>query len=159
MIDGSIPTPERVADILAIRDLVTAYAHSVDDRDWVRWEALFLPDAAVDYTSAGGIAGSPSEVAAWMPDAMAAFTWCMHSTSTHEIRFTGDDEAAGRVHVFNRNGAQWDGQAELVDVSAVYVDRYRRTRDGWRFAERIEHTKAITGGRFAELVAEAAGLR
>lgn len=157
--DGAIPTPARAGDVLAIQDLVTAYAHAVDDRDWVRWEALFLPDAPIDYTSAGGIAGSPRELAAWMPDAMAAFTWCMHSTSTHEIRFTGSDDATGRVHVFNRNGAQWEGEREVVDVSAVYVDRYRRTDAGWRFAERIEHTKSITGGPFAELIAKAAGLR
>lgn len=159
MTDGAIPTPGRVADILAIQDLVTAYAHAIDDRAWVRWEALFLPDARIDYTSAGGIAGSPRELAAWMPDAMAAFTWCMHSTSTHEIRFISDDEATGRVHVFNRNGAEWEGRPELVDVSAVYVDRYRRVGETWRIAERIEHTKAITGGSFAEVIAEAAGLR
>ncbi len=159
MADGTIPEPQHVADVLAIQDLVVSYAHAVDDRDWVRWEALFLPDAHIDYTSAGGIAGAPAELARWMPDAMAAFTWFLHSISTHEIRFVNDDEAAGRVHVFNRNGAVWEGQPEVVDVSGVYVDRYRRIDGAWRFAERVEHTKSITGGPFAELIAEAAGLR
>ena len=71
--DGSVLDAERLADRAAIEDLVTAYAYAVDDRDWRRWEDLFLPDAVIDYRSAGGIVGTPAELAAWMPQAMAAF--------------------------------------------------------------------------------------
>lgn len=154
--DGRVLESNRLADYLAIQDLATSYAHAVDDRDWGRWESLFLPEARIDYTSAGGIEGSPAELAGWMPGAMAAFTFCMHSTSTHEIRFTGPDSATGRVHVFNRNGAEWQGRAEIVDVGAVYEDAYLRVGDTWRFASRIEHTRYITGGAFAELIRTAA---
>ena len=154
--DGRIHPPERVADLLAIQDLATSYAHAVDDLDWPRWEALFVPDARIDYTSAGGIEGTPAELAAWMPAALSIFTFCMHTTSTHEIRFTGADTATGRVHVLNRNGAHWEGNPEIVDVGAVYDDTYRRVGDAWRFASRVEHTKYITGGAFADLIREAA---
>jgi hypothetical protein len=154
--DGLVHDPGGVADVLAIQDLATSYAHAVDDRDWQRWEALFLPDALIDYTSAGGIAGSPAELAAWMPDALAVFEFCLHSTSTHEIRLTGPDTAIGRVHVFNRNGARWDGEPEIVDVGAVYEDTYARDGDRWRFASRVERTTYITGGRFAEMIRDAA---
>jgi len=154
--DGRVLDPAGVADRLAIQDLATAYAHAVDDRDWPRWEALFLPDARIDYTSAGGIAGTPAELAAWMPAALAAFEFCLHSTSTHEIRFTGPDTATGRVHVFNRNGARWEGQPEIVDVGAVYEDTYARDGDRWRFASRVEHTSYITGSKFAEMIRNAA---
>ena len=95
--DGRSPDPDRVGDRAAIQDLATAYAYAVDDRDWTRWEALFVPDAVVDYSSAGGIAGTPAEVAAWMPGAMAIFAFCLHTTSTHEIRFTGHDQMGGRL--------------------------------------------------------------
>lgn len=150
--DGRVLDPGRLADRAAIQDLATAYAYAVDDRDWARWEALFLPDALVDYRVAGGITGSPAEVAAWMPGAMAAFTAGLHTTSTHEIRFTGPDEATGRVHVFNRNGLVWEGRSEIVDVSAVYHDTYARRGDSWRFASRVEYTAILTGGAFADLV-------
>lgn len=60
--DGAVLEPARVADHLAIQDLATAYAHAVDDGDWPRWEALFTPDALIDYTAAGGIAGTPAEI-------------------------------------------------------------------------------------------------
>jgi SnoaL-like domain len=118
--DGRLLDPARVADHLAIQDLATAYAYAVDDRDWVRWEELFTPGALVDYRAAGGIVGTAAEVAAWMPGAMSVFTFCLHTTTTHEIRFTGPDSATGRVHVFNRNGVEWEGRSEIFDVSAIY---------------------------------------
>jgi hypothetical protein len=154
--DGTVHDADRVADVLAIQDLVTSYAYAADDRDWQRWQALFLPDAHIDYTSAGGIAGSPAELAAWMPDALSVFEFCLHSTSTHEIRFTGPDTANGRVHVFNRNGVRWEGASEIVDVGAVYEDAYARDGDRWRFASRVEHTTYMTGGRFADMIRGAA---
>lgn len=150
--DGAVLGPARVADQLAIQDLATAYAHAVDDGDWDRWEALFTPDARIDYTAAGGIAGPPAEVRAWMPGAMAVFTFSLHTTATHEIRFTGADTATGRVHVFNRNGVEWEGAAEVFDVSAVYHDTYRRIGDAWRITGRTEQTLCMTGGKFAEVI-------
>jgi hypothetical protein len=150
--DGAVLSPDRVADHLAIQDLVTAYAHAVDDGDWQRWEALFTPDARIDYTAAGGIAGTPAEVGAWMPGALAIFTFTLHTTATHEIRFTGPETAAGRVHVFNRNGVDWEGTAEIFDVSAVYEDSYRRVGRTWRIAGRTERTLCLTGGEFAEVI-------
>jgi len=150
--DGAVLTPARWADAQAIEQLAVAYAYAVDDGDWGRWEALFLPDALVDYTRAGGIAGTPAEVAAWLAGAMEAFTFRLHTTSTHEIRFTGPDEASGRAHVFNRNGAEFQGRPEIFDVGAWYEDTYRRTGTTWRFASRIEHTTYMTGGRFADAV-------
>lgn len=150
--DGTIPTAARLADIAAIEALAVAYAYAVDDGDWARWESLFDPDGFVDYRSAGGIAGSPAEVAAWMPGAMSVFTFCLHSISTHEIRFHDDDRASGRVHVFNRNGVDWEGTAELMDVSAIYEDEYRRQGDRWTIHRRVEHTLVVDGGRFAEVV-------
>jgi hypothetical protein len=150
--DGQVPGAARVADHLAIQDLATAYAYAVDDRDWVRWQALFTPDAHIDYTAAGGIAGSPAELAAWMPGALAIFTFCLHTTTTHEVRFTGHDTAVGRVHVFNRNGVEWEGESEICDVSAVYEDTYRRVGSAWRIASRLERTLCITGGNFAQML-------
>ena len=150
--DGAVLPAHRLADRLAVEDLVTAYAYAVDDRDWQRWEMLFTPDGFVDYTRAGGIAGTPAEVAAWMPGAMSAFRFCLHTTSTHLVRFTGADTATGRVHVFNRNGVEWKGIPELFDVGAVYDDAYVRVDGSWRISQRIEHTAYVTGGGFADMI-------
>lgn len=142
----------RLEDRARIDELTTAYAYAVDDGDWAAYEALFVPDAHIDYQSAGGIAGAPAEVTAWMRDSMALFTWSMHSLSTQRVVFTGPDTAAGSMHVMARHGLTWEGVDELMDVSAVYHDEYVRTAHGWRFASRREQTLAVVGGRFAEIV-------
>jgi hypothetical protein len=153
--DGVVPDTGRQCDIQAIQDLAIAYGHAVDDRDWSRWQALFTPDAHIDYTSAGGIAGTPAELTMWFPDAFAVFEWCMHSMSTHEITFTDDNRATGRVHVFNRNGVTHDDTSEILDVGAVYEDTYVCRDGAWRFSSRIEHVRYIDGGGFAAMLKDA----
>jgi SnoaL-like protein len=140
-------------DRALITDLVVAYAFAVDERNWQAFEALFTPDAHIDYRSAGGIAGTPAEVAAWMPQAMSLFTWTLHSVLTHRLAAAGPDAVTGSLHMFARHGLLWEGTNEVMDVSGVYHDQYVRTPVGWRFAARREHTSSITGGRFAEIAA------
>jgi len=140
-------------DRALIGDLVVAYAFAIDERDWKAFEALFTPDAHIDYKSAGGIAGPPAEVATWMPQAISLFTWTLHSVLTHRLAPTGPDTVTGSLHMFARHGVLWDGVNEVMDVSGVYQDRYVRTPAGWRFAARREHTLSITGGKFAEMAA------
>ena len=153
--DGRVRTPERQGDVLAIQELVVAYGHAVDDRDWTRWEALFTPDAHIDYLHSGGIAGTPAELAAWMPDALSMFTWSLHSVHTHEIAFTGPEIATGRLHLFNRNGLEWNGRPELFDVGGRYLDEYRVVDGHWRFARRRVVTDGYSpayGARFLKRV-------
>ena len=155
-VDGRVPSPSRQADILAIQDLVVAYGFAVDDRDWPRWTALFTDDATLDYTHSGGIAGTIGEVAAWMPEAMPMFAWSLHSVLTHEIRFTGENTARGRVHLFNRNGVEWKGHLEFCDVGGLYLDEYSRSGDRWQFTRRAEQSHYIAGGEFAAVVRDLA---
>lgn len=154
--DGLVPDASRQADILAIQDLVVAYGFAVDDRDWGRWAALFTPDAWLDYRHSGGIAGTIDEVAPWMADAMPAFAWSLHSVLTQEIRFTGDTTAVGRVHLFNRNGVEWNGKLEMFDVGGRYLDEYRRVGNCWKFSQRVEESLYIVGGEFAGVVRDLA---
>ena len=51
-----------LADRLEIGDLLTRYATAVDRRDWDLYRSVFTTDAEIDYTSAGGIAGTVDEV-------------------------------------------------------------------------------------------------
>lgn len=136
-----------------IGDLVIAYAYAVDERDWKAFEALFVPDAKIDYKSAGGVSGSPAEVAAWMPNALSFFTWTMHSVFSHRIEKTGADTAKGSLHVVARHGLLWEGANEIMDVTGIYRDEYVRTPNGWRFAARREDTRSFTGGTFAAMAA------
>jgi len=149
--------PERLLDRFEIQDLTVAYADAVDGKDWARFESLFTPDGFIDYREAGGTCGTPAEVAAWMPGAMSAFKWSLHSMSTWTVRFESAASARGTLHVLARHGVDFEGVEELMDVGAVYEDRYVRTDGGWRIAERIERTKYIVGGKLAALVRQMAG--
>jgi hypothetical protein len=40
-----------------------------------------------------------------MVGAMATFAFYLHTTATHEIRFTGPDTAVVSIHVFNATGS------------------------------------------------------
>jgi hypothetical protein len=62
------------------------------------------PYGLIDCARAAGIRGTPFIVAAWMVGAMATFAFYLHTTATHEIRFTGPDTAVGSIHVFNATG-------------------------------------------------------
>ena len=140
-------------DRALISDLVVAYAFAIDERDWKAFEALFTPDAHIDYRSAGGIAGTPAEVAAWMPQAISLFTWTLHSVldaPTHGDRCGHRDRVTPHVRAPR---SVCDGASEVMDVSGVYHDRVRP--DAGRVAVRrtTEHTLSITGGRFAEMAA------
>lgn len=152
--DGRLRTAAQLADLAAIGELIVGYGFAVDDRDWGRWRSLFTDDAELDYTHSGGIAGPIDEVAAWMPEALSVFTWSLHSVLTHEVHLTGEDTATGRVHLFNRNGLEWNGAAELCDVGGLYLDEYRREGDRWRFSRRVERAHYVTGGEFAAVVRE-----
>src|SRR4051812_17474158 len=81
VVRGSRAMDVTLEDRARITDLVVAYAFAIDERNWQAFEALFTPDASIDYRSAGGIAGAPKEVAAWMPQAISLFTWTLHSVA------------------------------------------------------------------------------
>ena len=52
---------ERLSDRLAIKNLLTLYATSVDTQNWGVYKSVFSEDALIDYTAAGGQKGTPKE--------------------------------------------------------------------------------------------------
>ncbi len=77
---------QEISDRLEIEALVHKYARAVDTRDWDLWRSLFTDDAVVDYSSAGAIAGSRDEVAAWLEQALSAMQMMQHFITQHRGR-------------------------------------------------------------------------
>ena len=48
---------QELSDRLEINDLLIRYTYAIDDGDWELLDRVFTPDAQIDYTSSGGIAG------------------------------------------------------------------------------------------------------
>lgn len=136
-------TLAEIADRLAIDDLLTRYASAVDAKDWDLYASCFTPDARIDYTASGGIAGTLAEVRAWLAEVMGFFPICQHVVANRTIVVAGDT-ATSRSYLFNPMVVGDRESGGLFLEGGVYRDRIVRTSDGWRIAERIEEASWST---------------
>ena len=140
-------TPDQVADRIEIDDLLTRYTVAIDTKDWVLLDTCFVPDADVDYTSSGGIAGKYPEVRAWLEKALAIFPTTIHAISNSSIELDGD-RATGRTLVNNPMVLpKGEGGEFIFTVYAYYNDELVRTDQGWRIAKRMEEQVLVTGDK------------
>jgi len=128
----------RTADRLAIDELLSRYAWSLADRDWVAWQACFTADAHTDYTTAGGTAGTPADAAAWLEQTMSMFDVCIGHTGNVVIDFLDDDTAA--VRSMYKMVMRIPGDApRFIEACGYYRDKVVRGPSGWLLADRFEH--------------------
>ena len=129
---------QEISDRLEIQDLFARYSFAIDDRDWDALDAVFTPDAVIDYTETGGAKGSFAEIKAWLPIALERFPMFQHMVATTKLELAGDS-ATSRTILFNpmvhRNAA---GEDQTFFIGLWYRDRLVRTAQGWRIAERYE---------------------
>ena len=59
---------QEISDRMEIGDLIVDYAMAIDGSNWDALDDLFTPDAHIDYTATGGIAGSLAEIKAFLPE-------------------------------------------------------------------------------------------
>lgn len=103
-----------VMDRLAIEELITDYAVSVDDGDWTAYRGLFSPDGRADYRRAGGIEGSAAEITEWLTRTMELFPMRQHLIVNRRLRFGRLDNDTG----------------DTADVQADYINPMRFAGDG-----------------------------
>jgi len=134
-----------VSDRIQIHDLLTRYTAAIDEKDWVLLDTCFTPDAHLDYTSAGGVAGDYPKVRAWLEAALAPFRMTVHYITNSRVELAGD-RATARTAVLNPMGfANPDGSLHQFTVGAYYNDELVRTEEGWRIARRIEEQAFMEG--------------
>ena len=129
--------PASIADRLAIDDQLTRYSRAIDTGEWDLLDAIFTPDALLDYTSSGGMRGTFPEIKAWLATALPVFAMRQHFVTNREITITGDT-ATSHSYLYNPMGVRrTDGGLDLFFTGAIYRDHWTRTRDGWRITERV----------------------
>ncbi len=137
-------TLQDIADRMEIEDVLTRYATAVDTKDWDLYTSCFVPDAAIDYTSSGGIKGTLPEVKAWLAQIMPTFPMSQHIVTNKVIKVTGDT-ATCRSYLFNPMALPEDVEGMILFFEGGYYnDKLVRTRDGWRIAERVEESAYTT---------------
>ena len=124
-------------DIIAIQQLLAAYAFAIDAKDYDALDAVFVPGATVDYRAAGGAAGTWPTMKAWLKGALAPFPLTQHLIGLPLIRLDGD-RATARTMLFNPMRLARPQGAEPFFVGCTYVDDLVRTAGGWRIAKRVE---------------------
>ncbi len=129
---------QEMSDRMEIQEVLVRYCYALDDRDWDALRRLFTADAIIDNTVNGGPRTGVEETIAFLDRALARTVLSQHAISTTLVAIAGD-EARTRSHcscpiVLDVGG----GQRQVFFQGLWYRDHLVRTRDGWRFKERIE---------------------
>ena len=117
-----------LTDRVAIRDLLTRYATAVDRRDWDLYRSVFTTDAEIDYTSAGGIAGTVDEVVAFLDEVLSGFEMTQHLVSNLAVEV--DRDSARLTAMFNNQMRLPGGDTWFT--GGWYHHDLVRTTGGWR---------------------------
>jgi hypothetical protein len=131
---------DRTADRQEIIELLHRYSWAMLDKDWAAWQTCFAEGAHVDYTTAGGIAGTPAEAAAWLETTMAYFEVTASQVSNAVVTFDGDASATARsMYRMVMKIAGADGAAATyMEAQGEYADSFIRTATGWKLSDRYE---------------------
>ena len=119
---------QALADRIAAEDLLTRYATAVDRRDWEQYRSIFTADAEIDYTSAGGIAGTVDEVVEFLSTSLEMFEMTQHLVSNIDLEVNGD--SATVTAMFN-NPMRLPG-GDTWFTGGWYHHDLVRPPDGWR---------------------------
>ena len=123
---------QEISDRLEIEAALARYTRAIDSGDWDRLDEVFTPDAAIDYTSTGGIAASYPEIKAWLAEMLPLFPRRMHTLGQVDSRIDGDT-AVVAAYFHNPMGLPQDeGPDHLVEFGGIYHHDFVRTPDGWR---------------------------
>lgn len=130
---------QEISDRLEIQQLMFDYSTAIDTKDFDILDRVFTPDAFIDYSCFGGIAGRYPEVKAWLKASLAAFPHYFHMLGNPQIKVTGD-EATSKTICFNpmTTPLPGSGQLQVFYCGLWYVDKHIRTPQGWRMRERVE---------------------
>ena len=128
---------QTILDKFEIQELLTAYAHAIDERDIDALDDMFTPDAEIDYSATGGIKGSLSEIKPFLQTSLPMFKASQHYVTNPKITLNGDT-ATSKCLLFNPMVMDRDGASHTLFIGAWYHDELVRTDTGWRITKRSQ---------------------
>ncbi len=139
---------QEISDRLEIQQLLVDYSTAIDQRRFDDLDAVFTPEAYIDYRALGGIDGLYPEVKVWLAEVLPNFPAYSHMLGNLSIKFsptaTGQPgetacphTAKSRVICFNPMVLDAD-QKQVLFCGLWYDDEFIRTPDGWRLTRRVE---------------------
>jgi len=145
-----VPDPsllEQLLDRQEIAAVMAAYARCADLNQPEQQAATFVADCRVRYHPGDWITGRAA-LTGQLRVALARYVQTSHHVSNIEIDFEGSDAATAQSAVIawhrRHDGSEWT-------LYGRYVDRWTRTGEGWRLAERELRAAGAAGRDDREL--------
>lgn len=138
---------QAITDRVEIEALRGEFTDAVMMNDQDRLASLFTPGGAVRIPLANIEATGREEIRALGERRQALADYFVQTTHPGTIQLDGDT-ASGRAYVLSF-GRFRDGGSHLN--YSVYHDRYQRTPDGWKFAERVDEVRYLDTSALAGL--------
>jgi ketosteroid isomerase-like protein len=130
---------QTIADRVEIEALRGEFTDAVMVQDYDRLASLFTEDGVVRMPHIDEEAVSREEIRAGIERLQGLCDYFVQTTHPGTIQLE-HDTAVGRAYISELVRLR-DGSSHLN--YAVYHDRYRRTEDGWKFAERVYEVRYL----------------
>ncbi len=127
---------QEISDRMEIQQLLVDYSTAIDQRRFDDLDAVFTPEAYIDYRAMGGIDGQYPEVKVWLAEVLPNFPAYSHMVGNFDIRISGDT-ATSRTILFNPMVLDAE-KKQIMFCGLWYDDELIRTPDGWRLTRRVE---------------------
>jgi hypothetical protein len=118
----------QLSDRIEIADLLTTYTRAVDTGEWDLLDAVFTPDAEIDYTATGGIRGTFPEVKAWLAEVLPGFARRQHLIGQSAVTLDGDTATVTAYFI----NPMVSADEQLFACGGLYHHDLVRTPAGWR---------------------------
>jgi hypothetical protein len=129
---------QEISDRLEIQQLFTDYATAIDTKNFNALDAVFTPDAYIDYRAMGGVDGRYPEIKAWLAQALPNFPSYFHMVGNIALKLDGD-RASSTIACFNPMQVNLgEGKTQVMFLGLWYDDELLRTAQGWRLSRRVE---------------------
>jgi hypothetical protein len=131
-------TNRQISDRVEISDLFSRYCRAVDTRDWDLLWTVFTRSSVIDYTDAGGIRAKAAAAIEWLRSSMQSSAFSQHVVTMRDLEIEGK-KAEALSYYYNPTALYVPGddtRLSAMFVFGYYKDHLRRTKHGWRIAER-----------------------
>jgi ketosteroid isomerase-like protein len=130
---------QAIADRVEIEALRGEFTDAALMHDYDRLAALFTEDGAVRIPEAGAESLGRAAIRASIERMQGMWAFFLQATHAGVIQLAGDT-ATGRTYL-SEWGKLRDGASHRN--YGIYHDRYRRTKDGWKFTERVYELRYV----------------
>jgi ketosteroid isomerase-like protein len=136
---------QSIADRVEIEALCGEFTDAVMMHDYDRLASLFTADGTVRMPYINVEIVGRQEIRAGIERMQGLWDYFVQTTHPGTIQLEGDT-AVGRAYI-SELGHMHNGRSEVN--YAIYHDRYQRTADGWKFAERVYEVRYLDATQLA----------